>query len=182
MRMLPSIKWKLLLIGLVILTAAFLLIRLLLYPWWLTRQYGSELEQAAQRYYQVIYSVEGSSDPDVMAQVSTGSDLNNHVEFRCRGCPSVLVMTAVSAKALWVFEYSLNLSKVAVRQQYGYHFVDPNTRQIRSRCEAEAVTEVLVLKRENGVWKVSGGSDEFGWGEDPVYDTPELRAKYCPSN
>ncbi len=148
-------------------------------PFWLTRFYGPELEQAVERFFTLIYSVEGNTNPDVVDTVATGQDLEYHMKFLCRDCPSVPVVTEVQAKTLWVLEYSDTTSKAAFRIEWGMQYVDPKSKAVQITCRATAHTKVLILKKEQGVWKVETGADEFGFDRNPVEDSPELHAKYC---
>lgn len=41
-------------------------------PRWLTQNYGPELAQAVQRFFEVSYSPEGATREEILAQVATG--------------------------------------------------------------------------------------------------------------
>ncbi len=152
----------------------------LLQPWWLTRLHGDELRAAVHRHFTVIYTIAGNRDPDVMAQVTAGKHLADLTRFRCVDCPGVQVATRIGIPVLEVLSYSGNTSKVGARVEYGWHLLDTKTGSEIGPCHAQAYSTVMILVRENGVWKVAGGDNAWGWERDPADDTPELRAKYCP--
>jgi len=81
-----------------------------------------------------------------------------------------------------VLDYSPTWSTVGVRVEQAWHLVDPFTREILGGCHVQAYSEVWLLKREAGEWKVADGADAPGWERNAIDDSPELRAKYCPLN
>lgn len=149
--------------------------------WW-TRMYGAELKPDVQRYFEVTDTVAGWTDPNVMAQVATGNRLEDLIRYRCRTCPRIQVATSVHIPRLEVLEYSSDRSKVLARIEWGWHDVDTKTGAVSSYCHAQAYWIVLILAREGSVWKVSDIGDITREERNPVDDTRELRAKYCPSN
>lgn len=151
-------------------------------PWLLTLIYGDELRVAVHNHFTVIYTIAGNRDPNVMAQVTTGKHLADLIRVRCIDCPRVQVATRIEIPFLQVLSYSGNISKVGARVEYGWHLVDTATGTEVGPCHAQAFSTVMILVRENGVWKAADGSDAWGWERDPVDDTPLLRSKYCPSN
>lgn len=157
----------------------FLILWGFLRPFWLTQVYSPELEQAVQRYFEVSYSLEGLTRSEVLSQVATGKILEGQIQFLCRGCPSIPEATKVHVETLWVLDYSDTTSKAAFRIEYGIKYVDPKTQEVQIGCHATAHTEVLILRKELGIWKVENGANEFGFDRDPVEDSPELHAKYC---
>ncbi len=151
-------------------------------PLWLTWMHSEEMRQAVQRYLDVTTTIEGNRDPDVIAQVATGNHLKDLIRYRCVKCPRIQVATLIHIPILEVWEYSATTSRVRARVEWGWHWVDSSTRIVISECHAQAYTIILILSRENGVWKISE-IGEIGRDErNPIDDTPELRAKYCPTD
>ncbi len=156
--------------------------------WWqlrpllLTRMYESELRMPVQKYLEVSATIEGWRDPNVMAQVATGNHLKDMIRFRCDNCPGVTVATRTSIKGFEVLEYSSTLSKVRARVEYGWHLVEPNTNTVMGPCHAQAYTIVLILAKEDALWKVSDVEDVSQPEANRIDDSPELLAKYCSSN
>lgn len=151
-------------------------------PAYWTWMYSAELKPDVQRYFEVTDTIAGWTDPKVMAEVATGKHLENLIRYQCRTCPRVQVATSVHIPRLDVLEYSATQSRVLARIEWGWRDVDTKTGAVSSYCHAQAFWIILILTREEGVWKVSDIGDISREQRDPVDDTPELRAKYCPSN
>jgi hypothetical protein len=154
----------------------------LLQPWWLTWLHGDELRPAIQKYFEITSTIEGNRDPNIIAQVTTGKHRDYLVRVRCVECPGVQVATRIEIPILKVFDYSSNTSKVGVRIEYGWRLVDTQTGVVIGSCHAQAFSTVMILVQENGVWKVADGGEAWGWERNPVDDSSELRAKYCPQD
>lgn len=150
-------------------------------PAYWTWMHSAELKADVQRYFEVTDTIAGWTDPEVMAQVATGKHLENLIRHQCRTCPRIQVMTSMHIPTLDVLDYSATQSKVLARIEWGWHWTNTQTRAVISNCHAQAYWIVLILAREDGVWKISDIGEINQEERNPVDDTPELRAKYCPS-
>lgn len=148
----------------------------------LSRIHEEELRPYIQRYLDLHTTIAGWLDPDVIAQVATGEQLNLAIRTRCRDCPSVELIMTNHIVTLEVLEYAETKAKVRVRWEYAWHQVDPKTGGILGPCHAQARTIQLFLTRQDNLWKVSDSGGLDAADVNPVDDTPELRAKYCSTN
>jgi len=145
-----------------------------------TWMHGEEMKPNVQKYLEVTGTLAGWTDPEVMARVATGKQLENLIRHQCRTCPRIQSATSVHIAKLDVLEYSATQSKILARIEWGWRDVDTKTGEVSRYCHAQAYWIVLILTREGGVWKVSDVGDISREQRNPVDDTPELRAKYCP--
>jgi hypothetical protein len=150
-------------------------------PLLLTRMYGPELREAIERFERIFGTVEGQTNPAVMAQIATGDKLEFMVQLRCISCRSVRVATKTYVEVLDVLEYSPTFSLAVARIEWGWHSVSPITGAVDGSCHAEAYTNVYPFARENGVWKMTHADYWIDINPNRVDDTPDLLAKYCGS-
>lgn len=148
-------------------------------PFVLTKLYGEELKLAIQNYQRGLASIEGQSDPAVMAEIATGDYLAYLIKVRCNFCSSVQVATKVEVVDLQVLDHSPSHSKVYARVEYGWSQVSPSTRAAVGSCHAQAFSAIYNLMWQEGRWKVAGGEDV---NADRVDDAPELLERYCESD
>lgn len=154
----------------------------ILRPFILTPLYADELMPAVRRYFERTNTSKGWTDPNILRQVATGKALDWLIQTRCVGCSRIEITTGTHIAELQILDYSGSWSKVGVRVESAWHLVDTNDGTILGPCHAQAYSEVLLLRRESGVWKVADGADAPGWERNAIDDSPELRAKYCPLN
>jgi hypothetical protein len=150
----------------------------ILYPKWLTWMHGAEMRFATQRYLALHSTIEGWTDPSVMAQVATGEYLEYLIRSRCVDCLGVEVSTGIQIETVDVLEYGSSVSKVHVRYEGAWQMIDPQTRDVIGQCNVGVYENVLIMNRENNDWKVSGGED-FHSKVISNDEFTRLQTKYC---
>ncbi|MGB8646052.1 MAG: hypothetical protein WCF84_12505 [Anaerolineae bacterium] len=135
-----------------------------------------------QRYFDVIGTVAGWQDLNIMAQVATGQRLKDMIQYRCISCSSIEVDTKNYIANIEVLDNADTTARVRVRVEHGWHEVNPYIGQLIGPCHAQAATTILILEKQGDMWKVSDIGDIDAADVDSVGDTPELRAKYCSNN
>lgn len=143
-------------------------------------RHESELRVAVQRYLEVTTTVEGISDPNIMAQVASGERLRELMRYRCDGCPSAQEATGIEIRTLEVLEYGQGQSKVRVHYEEGWHQVDAKTGRPIGKCHVQVFTIILVLSQEDGIWKISD-IEEFIPEIISQVEFRTLNEKYCPT-
>lgn len=174
-----NLAWKYIAIGMIIVIGTLLLSWQLVRPSWLMKTYGPELKEVILRYVKILGTVEGQSDPSVMAQVATGKSLAYRIQNRCNQCSTAIVVINADANILQVLDYSSVSSEVVARIEIGWHAMSPSSGIVRGICHAHAYTEHFVLVKEDSLWKVADLKDI---DSNSVDDSPELRSKYCDSD
>src|SRR5574341_1751880 len=145
---------------------------------WMLQKHEPELRIDMQKYLELIDTVEGWRNPDIMAQVATGEHLNDLIRYRCEVCPSVTVATGIQIQKLEVLDYSSDSSKVRTRFEWWWHQVDKQTAAVFGECHVQVHTIVVVLARQDGIWKVAqskGITAEYVSDEEFA----RLYKKYC---
>lgn len=168
--------------AIVILGASACLLWWLVRPIILTKTHSAELMPPMQRYLELTSSIEGWRDPTVISRVATGKRLEYLLQNRCINCSRLQVTTTTHIVKMEVLDYSPIWSTVGVRVEQAWHLVNTFTGEILGGCHVQTYSEVWLLKREAGEWKIADGADAFGWERNAIDDSPELRAKYCPLN
>lgn len=148
-------------------------------PTLLTWQHGQEMMSAVQRYNELFASIDGQSDPAVMASFATGEYLDYLMKVRCTNCPSIQVARKVNIVDLRVLDYSPALSRVYARIEYGWSDVSPKTGDVLGPCHAQAFSSIYLLVWQDNTWKITDGEDI---NANRLDDTAELLAKYCDDN
>lgn len=145
---------------------------------WLTWIHEAELRPVAQKYLEVIDTIEGNRDPNVMAQVATGKYLEYLIRVRCVDCPGVKVATGIQIQTFKVSDYGTTTSKVRVQYEGGWQLVDPQTRAVIGQCNVGVYDIDLIMVREDSVWKIADG-DEFIPKVISKDEFARLQSKYC---
>lgn len=145
-------------------------------PALLTWQHGSEMRLAIQRYNELFASLDGQSDPAVMASFATGEYLDYLMKVRCTNCPSIQVAREVNVVDLKVLDYSPTSSRVYARIEYGWNEVSPETGDVMGPCHAQAFSAIYLLVWQDNAWKITDGEDI---NANRLDDTVELLTKYC---
>jgi hypothetical protein len=150
--------------------------------WSIQKMWADELRPSIQKYLDVSRTIAGWQDTEAMAQVASGNHLRDMVGNRCLTCTRVQVAIKNHIERLEVLQYSQTVATVRVRSEWGWHDVNPETGMVIGPCHAQAATNIFILTREEGTWKVSDFGKIEAADVNPVDDTPELRAKYCSAN
>lgn len=137
------------------------------------------MRRAIQRYYRLFASVEGQSDPQVIASYAIGDYFDYLMKVRCVDCPSIQAARVVKVVDLRVLDYSQTSSRVYARIEYAWNKVSPITGERIGPCHAQAFSAIYLLIRQDNVWKIADGENI---NANRLDDTPELRTKYCNSD
>jgi hypothetical protein len=131
---------------------------------------------AIKRYYETLASIEGQSNPAIMAKIATGEYLTYLMRVRCVDCPSIQVAKEVNVVDLQILEYSQASSKVYARIEYGWNKVSPTTGEVIGPCHAQAFSAIYLLVWQDNTWKVAGGEEG---NANRIDDSAELLSRYC---
>jgi hypothetical protein len=148
-------------------------------PRLLTWQHEKEMKLVIQHYYELLASVEGQSDPAVIATYAANGYLEYLLKVRCINCAGIQVAKKIAVTDLRVLDYSPTSAKVYARIEYGWNLVSPQTSATLGPCHAQAFSEIYLLVRQDNEWKIAGGEEVNPNRSD---DTTELLNKYCESD
>lgn len=173
----------------VFLTVAILLITLLSVSYWyvrirpidLTDKYGTELAESLEYIEQTIANYETAQGVETLTDVATGDYLEALLEYRidCSHCRFRVLVINVHVSNLKIVSYSQYRAKILARIETANVSIERSTGQVRTPCYGLATEEIIVLIKEEGKWKISGGEA----GEIDTWTPVEaLRESVCPTN
>lgn len=145
--------------------------------YYVSRQaHQEEMRLVIQHFSKTLFSIEGQSNPQVMAEIATDGYLDYLLRTRCIACPNFQVARRLEVVELQVLDYSSQTARVYARIEYNWNIVSP-TGQIIGPCHAQAFSSIATLVKQDGLWRVSGGDENVN--ANRVDDSPQLLAKYC---